>query len=152
MRSQAKTPDEYVDSVPPAHKAAVAALRKTLKKHLPKGFAETMGYGMLCYVVPLKTYPAGYLGDPATPLGFISVASQKDFVAFYHMGLYGDAKLLAWFREEFAQRSPARLDMGKSCVRFKKPESIPLDLIAELAGKITPKQWISRYEEARRRA
>lgn len=151
MRSEAETPDEYIASLPADRKAAVAALRKVLKKHLPKGFSETMGYGMIGYVVPLSMYPAGYHCTPGLPLPFISIASQKNFVAFYHMGLYGNPELLKWFQAEYPKRASAKLDMGKSCVRFKKPDAIPLDLIAELARKITPEAWIKHYEAAWKR-
>lgn len=146
MQSAAKTPDDYVASLPLDRQAAIAALRKTLRKNLPKGFAETMGYGMIGYVVPHQTYPAGYHCDPKLPLPFLSIASQKNFLAVYHMGLYADPGLLKWFISEFPKHSEKRLDMGKSCLRFKKPEDIPMDLIGELARKMDPKAWIRLYE------
>lgn len=146
MRSDAQTPDEYIDSLPPERGAAIAALRKVLKKNLPKGFQETMGYGMMGYVVPFKTYPAGYHCPPRQPLPFMGLASQKNFIALYHMGLYADPELLEWFRGEYPKHSKRKLDMGKSCIRFKKPEDIPLDLIGRLARKMDPKAWIRLYE------
>jgi hypothetical protein len=96
--------------------------------------------------VPHSTYPAGYHCDPKQPLPFMSIASQKNFIAVYHMGVYSDPDLLKWFQDEYAKRVKTKLDMGKSCIRFKKPEHIPFDLIGELASKMTPQQWIAMYE------
>ena len=121
-------------------------LRKIILANLAKGFKEGMGYGMLGYVVPHTLYPAGYHCDPKLPLPFLSVASQKNFIAIYHMGIYVEPKLLKWFTDEFAKHSKTKLDMGKSCIRFKKPEHIPFKLIGELASKMTPQQWIDIYE------
>jgi hypothetical protein len=151
MQSQAATPQAYLESLPEDRQAAMQALRKAIKKNLPKGFAETMGYGMIGYVVPHSLYPAGYHCDPKIPLPFMSIGSQKHFVAVYHMGVYADKKLSDWFAKEYAKRAEGRLDMGKSCIRFKRPEKIPFDLIGELAGKITVKEWIARYEKALKR-
>ena len=146
MRSEAKTPDEYVDSLPADRKEAVSELRKVILKNIPKGFKECMGYGMLGYVVPHSKYPAGYHCDPKQPLPFMSLASQKNFIALYHMGVYGDEKLLKWFQAEYPKHSKAKLDMGKSCIRFKKADQIPFKLIGELASKISPDKWIEMYE------
>jgi uncharacterized protein YdhG (YjbR/CyaY superfamily) len=146
MQSTAKTPEEYLESLPEERKAVMKKLRQTIKKNLPKGFAEGMGYGMLGYVVPLKTYAAGYHCDPKLPLGMISIASQKNFIALYHMGLYMNPGILKWFTSEYAKRSKAKLDMGKACIRFKKPELIPFELIGELAAKITVNDYIEWYE------
>ncbi len=151
MTSDAKTPEEYLASLPEDRREPVAKLRDTIKKNLPDGFVETMGYGMLTYSVPLSTYPAGYHVGKNVPLGVISVASQKNFVAVYHMGVYADPKLLDWFRSEYKKRVATKLDMGKSCIRFKKPSEIPFDLIGELASKLTPQAWIDLYEKARAR-
>ncbi len=129
----------------------MARLRDVLLKKLPKGFAEVMSYGMIGYVVPHSLYPAGYHVDPKLPLPFISIASQKNFIALYHMGLYGDPALLKWFTGEFAKQGKAKLDMGKSCVRFKKPAEIPFKLIGELAAKRMPKEWVAGYEKALKR-
>jgi hypothetical protein len=147
MRSDAKTPQEYIDSLPDDRKEAVKELRKVALKNLPKGFSEVMAYGMLGYVVPLSKYPAGYHCDPKLPLGFMNIASQKNFIAIYHMCMYGDGKLLKWFTDEYPKHTKAKLDMGKSCVRFKKLDQIPYKLIGELASKITPDQWIEIYEK-----
>ncbi len=146
MQSKAATPEEYIDSLPEDRKKAMSELRKVILANLPKGFKEGMGYGMLGYCVPHTLYPAGYHCDPKLPLPFMSVASQKNFIAVYHMGVYADPKLLKWFTDEFAKQSKTKLDMGKSCMRFKKPEHIPFKLIGELVSKMTPQQWIDIYE------
>lgn len=147
MQSKASTPDEYIESLPADRKAAIQELRKVIVKNLPKGFKEEMGYGMMGYVVPHTLYPAGYHCDPKQPLPFLGMASQKNFIAVYHMGIYADPKLLKWFTDEFAKASKTKLDMGKSCIRFKKPEHIPYELIGKLASKMTPKEWIEMYEK-----
>lgn len=151
MTSNATTVEAYLDTVPADRLEAFSKLRKTLLKHLPKGFTEGMGYGMVGYCVPHSLYPPGYHCDPKLPLPFISIASQKNFIALYHMGLYADPQLMAWFTDAYAKAVPGKLDMGKSCVRFKKPDQIPFDLIAQLAAKVTPQQWIEQYEAAFRK-
>jgi hypothetical protein len=148
MQSTANTPQDYVDSLPEDRKIVIEKLRQTMKKTLPKGFEEVMSYGMLGYVVPHALYPKGYHCDPKLPLGFISLASQKNFVALYHMGIYANPKLLEWFVCEFPKHSKSKLDMGKSCIRFKKMNDIPFDLIGELASKMTVQDWIACYESA----
>jgi len=148
MRSEAKTAEEYIESLPADRKAAVAELRKEILKNLPKGFKEGMGYGMLGYSVPHSKYPNGYHCDPKQPLPFMGMASQKNFIAVYHMGVYSDPKLLKWFTGEYPKHSKTKLDMGKSCIRFKKPDQIPFKLIGELASKMTPDDWIEIYEKA----
>ncbi len=146
MQSKAATPQEYIDSLPEDRKNAMTELRKIILANLPKGFKEGMGYGMLGYVVPHSLYPAGYHCDPKLPLPFMSVASQKNFIAVYHMGVYADQKLLKWFTDEFTKHSKTKLDMGKSCIRFKKPEQIPFKLMGELASKMTVQEWVAIYE------
>lgn len=148
MQSKASTPEEYVNSLPEDRKGPIEKLRKTIKKNLPKGFVEEMNYGMLGYVVPHKLYPAGYHCDPKLPLPFMSVASQKNFIAVYHMGIYANPDLMKWFTTEYPKHTKAKLDMGKSCIRFKKSDDIPSALIGELAGKLTPGDWINLYETA----
>jgi hypothetical protein len=148
MQSKAATPEEYLQSLPEDRKNAMTELRKVILTNLPKGFKEGMGYGMLGYAVPHTLYPAGYHCDPKLPLPFMSVASQKNFIAVYHMGVYADPKLLKWFTDEYPKHSKTKLDMGKSCIRFKKPDQIPFKLIGELASKMTVKEWIERYESA----
>jgi len=151
MQSKANTPNEYVDALPEERKRAIKELRKIIKKNLPKGFAEVMSYGMLGYVIPHSLYPAGYHCNPEQPLPFLYIASQKNYVAVYHMGLYGDKALMKWFTGEYAKQTKAKPDMGKSCIRFKKMDDIPFKLLGELAGKITPKQWIAMYERTMKR-
>jgi Domain of unknown function (DU1801) len=149
VSSPAKTPKEYIESLPDDRRPVIEKLRRVLKRNLPKGFAERMGGGMLAYVVPHSLYPAGYHCNPEDPLPFINVASQKNHIALYHMGLYPDGPLLEWFQRRWQEVSPRKLDMGKSCVRFSKPEHVPIELIGELASRLTPEQWIGIYEESR---
>lgn len=146
MVSKATTPEQYMKELPAERKEPMQKLREVFLKNLPKGFEEIINYGMLSYVVPHSIYPAGYHCKPQDPLPFVALASQKNFIAFYHMGLYSDPKLCKWFIDEYAKQAPAKLDMGKSCVRFKKPEHIPYKLIAELLQKITVNDWIRLYE------
>ena len=147
MQSKAPTPDAYMAEIPEERQKAFNKLRSVIKKNLPKGFAETMGYGMMGWVVPHSKYPAGYHCNPKDPLPFIGIASQKNFIAIYHMGVYANPALLKWFTTAHAKASPKKLDMGKSCIRYKKPDDIPFELIGELASKITPDEWIAIYEK-----
>ncbi len=151
MQSQAVTVEQYVAESPADRQYIITKLRKTIQKNLPKGFAEGMGYGMIGYVVPHSIYPPGYHCDPKLPLPFLSLASQKNFIALYHMGMYADADLLKWFTGEYAKAGVGKLDMGKSCIRFKKPENIPYTLIGELCSKLTVKEWIEKYEKMLKR-
>ena len=151
MQSKAKTPEDYVKALPTDRKAAISELRKVIKKNLPKGFAEVMQYGMLTYAVPHSLYPAGYHCKPEDPLPFMSVASQRNFIAIYHMGVYADKTLLKWLTAQHSKHSKKKLDMGKSCLRYQKTEDIPFKLIGELASKITPQKWIEMYEKNFRR-
>lgn len=146
MQSKAKTVDEYIEELPTERKPVISALRKAIKKNIPKGFEEVMSYGMIGYVVPHKLYPAGYHCDPKLPLPFINIASQKNHIAVYHMGLYR-GKLVDWFQDQWNEISKKKLDIGKACIRFKKPEDVPVELIGELVTKITPQQWIELYEQ-----
>ncbi|MCK5789004.1 MAG: DUF1801 domain-containing protein [Chlamydiia bacterium] len=132
--------------LPEDRKEAIIKLRQIIKDNLPSGFDEVISYGMLGYVVPHSIYPKGYHVDSKLPLPFINIASQKNHIAIYHMGLYSDKKLLEWFVTEYAKLGMVKLNMGKSCIRFKKSEHIPFDLIAKLFCKITPQQWINIYE------
>ena len=148
MQSAAKSPEEYMESLPADRKPAIEKLRSVILQNLPKGFEETMGYGMLGWVVPHTMYPKGYHCDPKTPLPFLSIVSHKDFIAVYHMGIYSDPDLLNWFTSEYPKYVKTKLDMGKSCIRFKKPDQIPFELIGELVQKMTPSDWILAYEQA----
>jgi hypothetical protein len=142
------TLSEHINALPDDRKNAMRNLHDVIFKNLPAGFKETISEKFISYCVPHSIYPPGYHCDPSKPLPFLSIASQKNFIALYHMGLYGSPELLKWFTTEYPKHSKGKLDMGKSCVRFKKPEEIPFDLIGELAGKLTPQQWIKGYEAA----
>lgn len=148
MTSDSKTPDEYINALPDDRKNSVEKLRQVIIKNLPTGFQETMGYGMLGYVVPHSIYPKGYHCKPTDPLPFMGMASQKNSVNFYHMGIYANADLYNWFVAEYPKYSTKKLDMGKSCMRFKKQEDIPFDLIGELVAKISVEEWVATYEAA----
>ena len=126
----------------------VERLRGVLRKNLPAGFEETIDYGMIGYVVPLSLFPAGYLDDPKRPLPFIALASQKQYVSLYHMGLYA-GPLQDWFKAEWPKHTTAKLDLGKVCLRLRNLDEIPYELIGELARRMTPRQWIAAYEAAR---
>ncbi|MFZ5554998.1 MAG: DUF1801 domain-containing protein [Bacteroidota bacterium] len=148
MQSKAATPDQYFKELPEDRKEAMNELRKVIKKNLPKGFQEAMGYGMPGYCVPHSIYPDGYHCDPKLPLPFMGLASQKNFIAFYHMGVYADPKINKWFVGEYTKfLKNKKVDMGKSCLRFKKKEDIPFKLIGELVKKISVKDWIEMYEK-----
>lgn len=146
MQSKATTVDQYLSELPEDRQKTVAKLRAVIKKNLPKGFKESMGYGMMGWSVPHSIYPAGYHCNPKDPLPFMGLASQKNSINLYHMGIYANPKLLKWFQEAHAKASPKKLDMGKSCIRYKNPADIPFDLIGELASKITVEDWINMYE------
>ncbi len=137
MQSKATTVDQYIAELPEDRKKIISDIRKAFKKNLPKGFEEGMSYGMIGFYVPHKLYPKGYHCNPKLPLPFINVASQKNHIAIYHMGIYASKELLTWFEGEWPKHSSKKLDMGKSCLKFKKAEEVPLKLIAELTTKIT---------------
>lgn len=145
--SKPTTIKEYMDSIPEDRIAAFTKLRKMVKKNLPKGFSEEMNYGMPGYVVPLSTYPDGYHCKKNTPLPFANLANQKNFIAVYHMGMYAQPAIKDWFEKEYAERCKYKLDMGKSCIRLKKMDDIPYDLIGELFQKMSMQEWIDLYEE-----
>ncbi len=147
MTSKAATPEQYIEELPADRKEAVSLLRNTVLKNIPKGFKEVMCNGMLGYVVPHEIYPVGYHCNPKQALPFANIASQKNFIAFYHMGIYANPGLLKWFVTEYPKHSTAKLDMGKSCIRFKKTEHIPYKLIGELIKKVSVKDWINEYEK-----
>lgn len=151
MQSTATTPDAYLDTLPDDRKSAMTKLRQIINANLPEGFQEGMGYGMMGYSVPHTTYPNGYHCDPKQPLPFLGLASQKNFIAIYHMGIYADKDLYDWFVSEYPKHVKTKLDMGKSCIRFKKMDTIPYDLLAELFTKMTVEDWISRYENMLKR-
>src|SRR6476620_6246537 len=137
MQSQAHTVAQYNAALPDDRKEAINKMRSAIRDNLPQGFSESMAYGMIGYGVPHSIYPAGYHCDPKLPLPFISIASQKNFIALYHMGMYADPELLKWFVAEYPKHCRYKLDMGKSCVRFKKIDDIPYALIGELVAKVS---------------
>lgn len=151
MTINASTVEEYLSQVSDDKREALMKLRKAIKNNIPKGFEECISYQMIGYVVPHHLYPQGYHCDPKLPLPFVSIAAQKNFIAIYHMGIYANPELLEWFTREHAKRVKAKLDMGKSCIRYKKPENIPYDLIEELMQKVSVNQWIETYENAFRK-
>lgn len=148
MAKNLSSPEDYIAQIEPERRAAISELRKTIRAALPTQFSEAITYGMISYVVPHSVYPAGYHCDAAQPLPFISIASQKSHIALYHMGMYANPELLNWFVSEYTKITGRKPDIGKSCVRFKKPDQIPFELIGKLVGKMSAKQWISLYEEA----
>ena len=148
MTSDAKNPEEYINSLPEERKIYIEKLRSVIQKNLPKGFEEGMNYGMMGYYVPHAIYPKGYHCKPSDPLPFMGFASQKNSINFYHMGIYANKDLYDWFVAEYPKYSTRKLDMGKSCIRFKKFDEIPFDLIGELVTKISVEDWITTYESA----
>jgi hypothetical protein len=151
MQSKVETIEAYMEQLPEDRKGVMQKLHNIILSNLPKGFEPQMSYGMVGYVVPHSIYPSGYHCDPKLPLPFISIASQKNTISLYHMGIYADANLLNWFQTEYLKHCKTKLDMGKSCIRFKKPENIPFELLAELVGKMSVKDWIKTYESSFRK-
>ena len=147
MQYESNSVEEYLDAIPEDRREALTKIRKLLSDNIPIGFEETLSYGMPAYVVPHSIYPKGYHCDPKLPLPFINFSCQKNYVAFYHMGIYAKPELLEWFVGEYPKHCNTKLDMGKSCLRFKKMEDIPFDLLAELISKMTVDEWISIYEK-----
>jgi len=151
MTSNATTVETYLAELPEDRKAAMNQLRQTILDNIPEGFTEAMSYGMIGYVVPHSLYPKGYHCDTKLPLPFVNIASQKNFIALYHMGIYASPELLDWFTSEYPKHSKSKLDMGKSCMRFKKVNDIPFALIGQLMSKLSVNDWITSYESAFRK-
>ena len=151
MKKQANSPEVYISQLPEERQVIMAKLRKIILNNLPNGFEEVMIYGMIGYVVPHHLYPSGYHVDPKTPLPFLNIASQKNFIAVYHMGIYAKPELQKWFVSEYPKYCKRKLDMGKSCIRFKKMEEFPFELIGALVQKMTVEEWISLYEKNTKR-
>ena len=147
MQSKATSPEQYINELPKDRKEVIKKLRKTILEKIPSGFEEQMSYGMLGYVVPHNIYPDGYHCSPELPLPFMNVASQKNFVALYHSGIYASKELHDWFVGEYPKYVKTKLDMGKSCIRFKKLETIPYELIGELCTMMSVDEWITLYEK-----
>ncbi|RDK88342.1 DUF1801 domain-containing protein [Marinirhabdus gelatinilytica] len=148
MQYQAETVDDYIDQIPEERQGPVQKFREIFQKNLPAGFEEGILYKMIGFYVPHSLYPDGYHCNPKDPLPFVNIASQKNFIALYHSGIYAKKELYDWFVAEYPKHCKYKLDMGKSCVRFKKIDDIPYQLIEELAGKMTPQEWIEIYETA----
>ena len=148
MQSKATSPRQYLDELPEERKEPIQKLRQQILENLPEGMEETMNYGMLGYVVPHSVYPDGYHCTPELPLPFMNLASQKNFVAVYSMSIYAKKEILDWFTSEYAKRCKYKLDMGKSCIRFKRMNDIPYELIGELTAKISTNEWIKLYEDS----
>jgi len=139
----------YITSLEDDRRSVVERLRETIINALPPGFAVTMQYGMISYVVPHTLYPGGYHCDPTLPLPFLSIASQKYGIGLYHMGLYASPELMEWFRQAYSEAVPTKLDIGKSCIRLKNLNTIPFDVIGALASKMSVREWIDCYERSR---
>ena len=137
----------YIDNLPEERRTIIVNLRKVISENLPNGFEECMNYGMIGYVVPKSLYPKGYHCSPELPLPFLNIASQKNSVNIYHMGIYADESLLNWFVAEYPKHCKTKLDMGKSCIRFKKMDDIPYELLGQLVTKMSVQDWISLYEK-----
>lgn len=148
MQYQADSPEEYINQLPDDRKAPISKLRKTILQNLPEGFEEGMSYNMIGFYVPYSLYPNGYHCNPKLPLPFMNLASQKNFIAVYSMALYAKKDLMDWFVSEYAKQCKYKLDMGKSCIRFKKMDDIPFELIGQLTSKISVDEWIKIYETA----
>ena len=146
------TPDDYISSLPAGRREIISKLHHVILENLPEGFEAGITYGMIGYFVPHSIYPSGYHVDPKLPLPFINLASQKNYIALYHMGIYTQPQLLEWFQKEYPKYSTTKLDMGKSCIRFKKVEAVPYELVAELVSKMEVEEWISAYEKQVKRS
>lgn len=138
---------EYLETIPEERISPYNKLREVINENIDKGFQEGLSYNMPGWSVPLDTYPDGYHCKADTPLPFASLANQKGFIAVYHMGVYADEKLYEWFTGAYPKHSKRKLDMGKSCIRFKKMDDIPYELIGQLMKKMTMKQWVKLYEK-----
>lgn len=145
MQSKATSVDQYLKEIPADRRNDINAIRGVLKTHLPEGYEEIMQYGMIGYVVPHRLFPAGYHCDPKQPLCFAGLASQKNHLSLYMMPLYGDSPELTWFETEW-KKSGKKLNMGKCCIRFKKADDIPIDLIGKLVARWPVTRWTEIYQ------
>ena len=146
MQIEANSPEEYISKIPKDRIPYFKKLRQTILDAIPEGFEEQMSYGMIGFVVPKNIYPAGYHCNTNLPLPFAHIASQKNFIALYHSGIYANKDIHDWFVNEYPKHCKRKLNMGKSCIRFKYADEIPFELIAELLKKISVQDWISIYE------
>jgi hypothetical protein len=147
FKNKAATVAEYLAALPEDRRAVVSAVRDLILRHLPRGYEEAINWGAITYGIPLERYPDTYNGQP---LSYVALAAQKNYVSLYLMGVYGDPKQLAFLQAAF-KKAGKKLDMGKSCVRFRTPDDLPLDAIAKLVAWVTPEQYIQFYEAARRK-
>jgi hypothetical protein len=145
VRSAAQSADEYIAALPDERREALSTVREVVLRNLPDGFEEGMQYGMIWYYIPLERFPNTYNGQP---LGLAGLASQKNYMAIYLNAVYGDRSTEAWFRERYAA-SGKRLDMGKVCVRFRRLEDLPLDLIGETIARVDLERYLDQYGTAR---
>src|SRR6056297_394879 len=146
MDLNADSVEDYIAKVSEDKRPGIIKLREIISKNIPQSFTETLSYGMIGYVVPHSIYPGGYHANPKLPLPFINIAAQKNFIALYHMGIYANPDLLEWFKAEYAKLPLNKLDMGKSCIRFKNPDKIPFELIGKFATRMSVQDWIDLYE------
>lgn len=142
------TTQAFLETVQEERKTIITSLIQTIETSIPNGFEGRTSGKMLSWDVPFSSYPSGYHCNPKSPLPFLSLANQKGFIALYHMGLYADKQLYDWFVSEYPKHAKFKLDMGKSCIRFKKVDDVPLELIGELLGKMSLQGWIDLYESS----
>jgi hypothetical protein len=143
--STATTPEEYIDSLPEDRQEAVRTVADVVRRNLPEGYGEGMAYGMIGWFVPLETFPDTYNGQP---LGLAALASQRQYISLYLNNVYGDPETERWFRDRWAETGKP-LNMGKSCVRFRRLEDIPLDVIGEVISRTDVETYLRHYREAR---
>jgi len=146
MVFKGESPNDYISQIPEERQEVVKKLCKVIRDNLPEGFEEGLNYNMIGFYVPHSLYPDGYHCNPELPLPFVNIASKKNFIAIYHMGMYAKKEILEWFSDEYPKHCRYKLDIGKSCIRFKKIHDIPFKLIGQLMKKMTAKQWIETYE------
>lgn len=147
VRSEAATVEDYLEELPPERQEVVSQVRQMILENLPEGYSESMNWGMISYEIPLETYPETYNGQP---LGYVALAAQKNHYSLYLMGVYSDPEQEARLKEGY-QQAGMKLDVGKSCVRFKKLEDLAVDVVSELIAATTPQEMIARYEQSRKK-
>ena len=149
MQSDAKTPQEYLEQLPPDRRETMENLRAAVLENLPSGLMEIMLYGMICYVIPHSLYPKGYHVDPKLPVTMLGIASQKNHIALYHMGIYAFPQVCQWFMAAYGRAMGKKPDIGKSCIRFRLAANIPYGLLGELCSKVTVTDYLRVYEQER---
>ncbi len=151
MSAKPETPDQYVDGLPEDRREAIQKIRQVLNENLPEGYVEEISYGMIGYVIPFSIYPDGYAVKPKVPLPLINLGNTKGHIALHHVGIYAVPGVAEWFQAEYPKHSKTKLDMGKGCIRFKRIDDIPYNLLGQLAQKIDVPTWIKTYETVVRR-